>query len=134
PMAAQRGAQADFFVLIAPPGVPLDELLMRQAADMGRVNGVDEQLLARIAETQRAELELITDPELGAEELRRQLMEGWERQRGSYTEEDLRKLQLTDAQVRQSIQMVATPWFRSLMRLDPADYLGPIEQPTLALF
>lgn len=134
PMAAQRGADIDFLVLLAPPGVPMDQLLVRQGQDIGRLSGVDESLLARLIEAQRAELELIKDPELNREQLKRALWQRWDAQRDSLTEAERQQLQLSDEQVKGNIELVATPWFRSLMRIDPAEPLSLITQPVLALF
>jgi hypothetical protein len=53
---------------------------------------------------------------------------------GQLTPRELEQLQITPATTQAAIQRVATPWFRSLIRQNPADYLSRLEVPVLALF
>ncbi|MBD5778890.1 alpha/beta hydrolase [Pelagicoccus sp. NFK12] len=134
PMAATQDEQVDFLVLLAPPGVALDKLLLRQASDGLRLKGVDETLIQRIELDSAGDLELIKDRSLSRGELVARLRERSARIRAQYDEGVLEALGFTDAVFESSLKSVSTKWFRSLMNADPSDYLDRISQPTLALF
>ncbi len=134
PIVASTNNAVDFLVLLAPPGEPLDQLLKRQAEDIFSLQGIEPSLINRLTKHQQHELELIKDSSIPRSELKQKLTELFATEKTKYTEAELKALKLDDATVKQSISTVSTPWFRSLMRKDPSNYLKTIQIPTLALF
>lgn len=134
PRAAILDDRIDFLVLLAPPGEPLDQLLMRQGADMLRLNGVDAALIEKSQAAQAKDLALVKDASLSTEDLAEKLRAQVEQRLETWTAEEKKQLGINDASVEQSLQLATSPWFRSLLRQDPATYLGKIKIPVLALF
>ena len=134
PRVAAASDAVRFLVLLAPPGVPLDDLVLRQAADVLRLRGVDEALIERAVRIQGVHLGLVRDESLSGEDLAARLLDRAATLRTEYDEEERAILGLDEAAVEQTIGVSTTPWFRSLMRLDPAVYLRRIDVPVLALF
>lgn len=135
PRAALAGDEVDFLVLLAPPGVPLTELLKRQSADVLRQQGMSAVQVEQASAEQAAQLALVADPELSDDELAAKLRARTEELRETLSEAERAMFQLDDdASVEASIRQVTTPWFRSLMRQDPAVYLEKTKVPVLALF
>ncbi|MDQ8185734.1 alpha/beta hydrolase [Pelagicoccus sp. SDUM812002] len=134
PMVAVQDEQLDFLVLLAPPGEPLDELILRQSADGLRLKGVDETLVQRIVRDTRGDIELIKDLSLSRDDLVAGLRTRSEEIRENYDERVLEELGFTDAAFENSLKSVSTKWFRSLMQIDPSEYLDRVTIPTLALF
>ncbi len=135
PMAAAADPGVSFLVLLAPPGVPLRALLERQARDILRVQGVEPRLIDRTAAAQAEDLAMIADPAIPDGELRARLKTLAATRRSQLTAAERASLKMDDGNaVEQSIQMAASPWFRSLVRQDPAVYLRKVRVPVLALF
>lgn len=121
-----------FLVLLAGVGVPLEELLVRQGIDLGRVMGMDEKTLTRIAASQRAMY-----PKLIAAKTRAEaeaiVRETSTEQLAEYTPEQRRAMGPTDAMIESQVQMVSSPWFRQLIAHDPRPTLHRVKCPVLAL-
>jgi uncharacterized protein len=134
PMVAATDSSIAFLVLLAPPGEPMRSLLPRQAAAMFRLQGIDEDLIERLLAAQAADLELIADATLSAGELQGRLRALAAEHREMFTDEERGKLGIDRNSIERSIMLAATPWFRSLMRQDPGEYLRQVKVPVLALF
>lgn len=134
PHAATLEDEIDFLVLLAPPGVPLPDLLQRQGADMMRLQGVEEAMIEMAAAAQAEDLALVRDESVSDQELRETLRERTRRRIEAIGEEEAARLGLTEEQAEQAIAQASTPWFRSLLRTDPATHLRRVDVPVLALF
>lgn len=118
PMIAAGSADVAFVVLLAGPGLQGTELLLAQAACLSKASGLDDK---RIEEN---------------EKLNRRVY--------AFAEQDtpaakdsvtaiLSDAGMPDAAIRSNLQMMRMPWFRYMLRLDPADYLSKTHCPVLAL-
>jgi pimeloyl-ACP methyl ester carboxylesterase len=134
PLAAVAGGEVAFLVLLAPPGVPLDRLMARQTADLLRLRGVQDSLAKAAVARQVRDLELVKDVSLDREQLIERLRASSAEVMAELDDRSRRALGLDEGAVEQSIAVAATPWFRSLMRIDPASSLRRITVPVLALF
>ncbi|MGE0159923.1 MAG: alpha/beta hydrolase family protein [Gemmatimonadales bacterium] len=134
PIVASRGAAVDFLVLLAAPAVPMDELMMRQARDLMAVRGVDPSLIDRALSEEAEELALVQSESISRDQLIDSLQARAADRREELTASELEALSLTEQTTERAIQQVATPWFRSLLRQDPAAFLGRLDVPVLALF
>ena len=134
PMVAAERDDVAFLVVLAPPAVPLIELLARQTADILRLSGLDEDLVARAVRQQVSDLELVRDESLTDEELRDELRARAASLREAFSEEELAILGVVESTMEQSLAVSSSPWFRSLTRVDPAAYWRHVDVPVLALF
>jgi len=76
----------------------------------------------------------VADESLDAEELEKRLRARAEAYGEELTEEELARLGVNEQTLESGIRVLTTPWFRSLVRVDPAEYLREIDVPVLALF
>lgn len=134
PMVAAGDESVAFLVLLAPPGEPMRSLLTRQARDHYRLLKVDEELIERAVAMQASDLERIADPSLTTDQLRQKLRALIEVRRKEFTDAERALLQIDTDAIERGIQISTTPWFRSLMRQDPATHLRSVKVPVLALF
>jgi uncharacterized protein len=134
PMVAVADSSVAFLVLLAPPGEPLKSLLMRQTRDLYRLQGLDQKLIDRALAAQAEDLELIADPALTVDQIQEKLRASAKIRRQQFTDEERARLGVDSEMIEQSIRVSTTPWFRSLIRQDPAVYLRGVKIPVLALF
>jgi uncharacterized protein len=121
-----------FIVLMAGVGVPMDQLLVRQGTDLGRVMGQSEGMLKEVAAKQRelySQLAKTTDA-AGAEKLVREL---FAQQMAELTPEQREAAGPTEAVIENQVKMVATPWFRRLVAYNPRPALERVKCPVLAI-
>lgn len=123
-----------FLVLLAPPGEPLPSLLVRQARALLHLRGVDPALIDRAMAAQSEDFALIADPAVTVDRLQETLRARAAVRRKQFTDEDRAQLRIDAAMIEQGIEMSKTPWFRSLVRQDPAVSLRQVKIPVLALF
>jgi len=132
PRAALQSTNVAFLVLLAGVGVPMEDLLLRQGQDIGRVMGADADALAKNADLQRAIFRVVKEQkDLAAAEtaLRKLISE----RIGSLTEMQRNAVGLTDAMIEGQIQTVLSPWFRDLLIYDPRPTLKAVKRPVLAI-
>ncbi|HEX7707417.1 MAG TPA: alpha/beta hydrolase [Thermoanaerobaculia bacterium] len=134
PMVAASDDSVAFLVLLAPPGEPLRNLLVRQTRAAYQLQKVDEELINRALEAQASDLDLIADTTISAEDLRTKLRERTAPRIEQFTAAERARLQIDSAAIERSIQVSTTAWFRSLIGVDPAAYLRTVKVPVLALF
>jgi uncharacterized protein len=134
PMVAASDDSVSFLVLLAPPGEPMRDLLVRQTRDSYRLQKVDEELISRALEAQASDLELIADVAISDQDLRAKLRTQAARRIEQFTAAERARLQIDGAAVERAIYLSTTSWFRSLIQQDPATYLRKVKAPVLALF
>jgi pimeloyl-ACP methyl ester carboxylesterase len=134
PIAAATDPAVRFLVLLAPPGEPLRSLLLRQTGDFYRSQGLDPKLIDRALAAQAEDLDLIADPSMTVAQIQEKLRARAEVRRTQLTAEERTRLELNGDATEQSIRISTTPWFRSLIRQEPAVYLRKVKIPVLALF
>ncbi|TNE84096.1 MAG: alpha/beta fold hydrolase [Deltaproteobacteria bacterium] len=123
-MIAPMVTEADFLVLLAAPAVPSVDLMLRQQEDVARSMGVPEGQATANRDARRRMLELVAnsnDP-AAVEELRT-VMASMPESKG-----------VPEAQLEQAMQSMLTPWWRVFAGYDPAENLGAIHVPTLAVW
>lgn len=134
PMVAAGNPDVSFLVLLAPPGEPMDELLLQQNRDFLEAQGVDPSLISRAVATTAEDLALVKDQSLSPSALDQKLHERVAVWHARFTASELEQLHVMDATIQQGIQQVSTPWFRSLVHVDPSVALRQVKVPVLALF
>lgn len=133
PLAVARSpADVAFVVLMAGVGVPMDQLLIRQAKDITRTGGIPDDLAARMVELQRKAFKLLKeedDPAAAERGLRALMGEA----KKSLTEEQRKAMNVTEGSAEMQVKMMTSPWFRELLRYDPAATLAQVKCPVLAV-
>jgi pimeloyl-ACP methyl ester carboxylesterase len=132
PLVATKSRDVAFIVLLAGVGVPMEELLMRQARDIALVLGSTEEMIATNATAQREIFRAIKtekDPAAAEAAVRKVIRE----QTASMTEEQRQALGLSDAMLDTQVKMVLSPWFRDLLACDPRPTLKAVKCPVLAM-
>jgi dienelactone hydrolase len=125
PIAAMTNPDVAFLVLLAGPGTPTRELLEAQRVAIARSQGASEETIARTAPFQ-AELMSIAAGGLDEAAARAALM-------ASLGDARLQALGITEAQRDSTIATMLDPWFRWILRYDPAPALRHFRGPILAL-
>ena len=131
PLAASRSNEIAFIGLLAAPGLPGDQLLLRQTADVLRSTGASEEDIRRACATNEriyAVLKEESDSATTVGEVRAILNESRAadapNRQDSTTSEQITNRQLT---------MVVSPWFRFFVRYDPRPALRKVSCPVLVL-
>lgn len=133
PIAAVREPdQIAFLVLLAGVGVPVEELLIRQAEDLQRATGADAATIARTAAAQRDLFKLLVK-DVPASQLENELRELARKQAAELTEEERRAAGYSEEAMDAQIRTVMRPWFRTLLVYDPKPTLRQVKVPVLAL-
>lgn len=132
PLAAVQSQDVSFIVLLAGVGVPIEQLLVRQAQDIARVMGADEAAISRTRATQLETFAVLkAEPDNAAAE--KKLRELARRQMDELTAEQELQLGLSDSVIDSQIRMALSPWFRRLLTCDPRPTLRQVRCPVLAL-
>lgn len=132
PQAAIKSPEVAFIVLLAGVGVPMEQLLVRQAKDISRVMGVSDELIAKNAASQREIFRLLKE-ENQKEILENKLRQLVEEQTAALTPEQKTALGMSEDVIKIQMNTVCTPWFRELLLYDPRPVLGKVKCPVLAL-
>jgi pimeloyl-ACP methyl ester carboxylesterase len=132
PRAAAQSGDVAFIVLMAGVGVPMEELLLRQSADVLRLAGAGDEAVARQTEVQREVFRVVREgkPRAEAEAQIRTVFAGLAQ---AFTAEQREALGLSDALVAGQIDMALSPWFAELLDYDPRPALAAVKCPVLAI-
>ncbi|RFZ91251.1 alpha/beta hydrolase [Mucilaginibacter conchicola] len=133
PMLASGDQRIKFIVLLAGPGIPIDELLMKQSADQLRLNEAPAATITRTLASNRAIYQFMkAHPQLPEAQLKQRL--------DTLMRDELRRYPAADLQgqspetiARRTIAQVTTPWFRYFITFKPANHLSKVKCPVLAL-
>ena len=115
PMVARRSNDVAFLVLIAAPGLPGDEIIVRQVEAAAAAAGAGREDAARAAALQRQIVTAVKETP-GEPALRAKL-------------QALLPTPLPDAQVKQ----LHSPWYRWMLAYDPRPVLRELAVPILAI-
>lgn len=127
PMVASRSKAVSFLVLLAGPGVPGDEILIRQMELISRAAGMEEERVAGVISAQRKLLDLVKGEPV-QEEVEAQIRKLVQAQTGTdSTAEEIQE------QAAAQARMVMTPWFRFFLGHDPRQLLERTQVPVLAI-
>lgn len=121
-----------FLVLLAAPGVPGNQLLLMQNSALGRALGMSEAQIT-IANEINSELYSIALSQGNQADLRERIFDVLSRSMSGSVEfskdqKDAQKIQFSVV-----ADELLSPWMRTFLSLDPAEYLKKIAIPVLAL-
>lgn len=131
-IAANRSENVAFAVLLAGPGVPGHEILVRQGELLLKAQGVTGDDLKEFQKLQSAAIDLVRQGKQGpeAEAEARRLARG---QLELLTKNQPMAAGDLDAAAEQAAKPLFTPWFRSFVAYDPRPDLRAIGVPVLAI-
>ncbi len=129
PIVAARDSRIAFVVMLAGPGIPVDELLLLQDERMSRAAGMSEDRIAESRRIQRRVFDVILEDHVvdadQATRLRRLLA-------GS-SAFGVDAPEARSAAIEDLIERISTPWFNAFLRHDPRPTLARVGCPVLAL-
>lgn len=132
PIVATRDDRVAFVVMLAGVGVPMSELLARQAQDVLRVMGADAETITQETGATSRVFEIVSEqgdtPE-ARDEVRRLIG----KRMSELTDEQREALGASEAMVERQVRMMFSPWFRQLLAYDPAPTLRRVTCPVLAM-
>jgi pimeloyl-ACP methyl ester carboxylesterase len=131
--ATKAPSEIKFLVFLAGVGVPMEQLLARQAADIGRAMGMTDELLARNVQHQRKLFEMILKQDIDQAHLHNELKKLVEQQLGELTDEQRKAMGISDEFIQSQLAMMESKWFRRLLQYDPAPLLRQVRCPVLAI-
>lgn len=133
PIVASRNPKVKYIVLMAGPGIPIDQLYAQQIADAMKLSGIPADEVAQEMVTNVKVFTAMKEArELPIQQASLQV------ELALRKELDLRPLEKLDRTVKESIIQrtlanYKTPWFRYFITFDPSVYLTKVKCPVLAL-
>ncbi|MBL4648996.1 MAG: alpha/beta hydrolase, partial [Aureispira sp.] len=131
-MVASGNKNVAFIVLLAGPGVPGKELLLKQSYDIMKQQGFEESELSVVQKTSRKIYDAIikdTKDELGVGDIVKLVKVDAE----ELDEATQKKVGLDEGTLRQSITLLKTPWMRYFISYKPTETLRKVKCPVLAI-
>ncbi len=132
PIVAARNSKVAFIVLLAGPGLVGKDVLLTQEVAIGLAAGTDPAT----AERGRVASEKIYDIMMRPGDAAANAAEAKKVYRDAIdSEPGLTEQQKSEAavQIDQAIAQLQTPWMKAFIAIDPAEYLGKLRIPVLAL-
>lgn len=130
PIVASNNSDVAFIILMAGPGLPLEEILYMQAELIARANNVSETLIAKERKIQQIMFSIIKkekDLEKAEEEMKKAIA-------NELNDVEDEKLPLpSQSSIEAQIKGVLSPWFRDFLTYDPKVALRKVKCPVLAL-
>lgn len=130
PMVANMNKNIKFLVLLAGPGIPIEDLLLKQSYDLAKVSGADENTLKT------------------NDEINKKIYTFVKNYKGDNLEGNLKKVMVEDLKKLPSSQIpadkieetaasqakqISNPWFQYFLKFNPDNYLSKVKIPVLAI-
>jgi dienelactone hydrolase len=120
PMVAAADSSVGFIILLAGPGIPIDELMILQNNEVSKAAGLAESIIKENAVlNQKCYAIIKTEKDL------------------TKTKSKLRKLlsknKMSELDIQNTINLVCSPWFRYFIQYDPKISLEKVKCPVLAV-
>lgn len=133
-VASQLKDQVDFLVLLAGPGIPIDELMLLQAQKLSETGGVPADIIEANQKALKKAYNYIKENEsMSAEALRPGLEEIFKTSLDDFPEMVRMSIPDVDAFAQKEADELLRPWFLYFIRFNPDDYLSKINVPVYAL-
>lgn len=132
PLVASRSPEVAFVVMLAGPGVPLDQLLYKQGELVRRSVGAGDEGVAQgraIQEMLIGILKSEPDEKLAAEKVQA----AWTKLKAGRPEAERKQLEAADTTFRAQTATFNGPEYRSTLKADPAATLRNVKAPVLAM-
>lgn len=133
PIVASKTGDVAFVVLMAGPGIPVDELMILQSEKGSELAGADSDMVKKNSEIQRGMYKIIKN---------NYMKDNLDNLLRSYMKEAFKELpaemlppseQEVNNLIEAQIKRVTTKWFQYFICFNPQDYLSKLTCPLLAL-
>jgi len=132
PMIAADSKDVAFIVLLAAPGIPGDQLIIKQANLVNKANGLTDDVVNQIDVLNRKGFGILKEKS-DFSEIKKALI--------PIVKETIQLLPASqqppanqkDEYLANYINQISTPWFQYLIRYNPAEVLEKVKCPVLAL-
>ncbi len=124
--------ELDFLITMAPPVVPITELMDKQTEDITRVSGANEMIVNAVVERNREVYKIVVESET-KEEISPKLKVLFESQLKSMGVPEA----MMDAQLKQlqeAYESQLDTWMINFLKMKPSDYIKAIDVPVFAAF
>ena len=130
PMVANENKNVKFLVLLAAPGIPIQDLMLQQTNNVAKISGADEKTL----ESNRKFNTIIYSfaNNYKGENFDKDLKELIITEIKKIPDEQMNAKELEDFTETQ-IAQISKPWFRYFLKFDSDNYLSKVKIPVLAL-
>ncbi len=132
PMVAVRNKDVNFIVLMAGPGIPGSEILLRQQALIGRANGVKEDDLKASADLNTAIFKMI-DEITNTDTLKTKITNYLREQSKTVAVLAATDAKKTEEMIEMQLAQLLTPWMLNFIRYNPSPVLEEVQCPVLAI-
>jgi len=132
PMVAARSSEVAYIVLMASPGLPGEEILIRQGALVAKAEGRSDEQITVNRDIQKRLFQIIRsekDPQVAEARIRLTIREGLARLSAA----DQDAASDTAAFVESQVQIAQSPWLRFFLTYDPRPALRRVKCPVLAI-
>ncbi len=136
PMVENQSDDVAFIVLMAAPGIPIDELMLLQLEDVNRAAGVSEDDIREALVYQKELIKIANeakDDQQGAAELRQKLEEILNLSSEEEKQAVIDSWGSLEAYVENNVATFLTPWYRYFLAFDPVPILSKVTCPVLAI-
>jgi hypothetical protein len=132
PMVAAKSKDIAFIVLLAGPGIPIDELLSEQQNLIGKASGISEQDLQKSDKINKTCYDLVKKS-TNAEALKTDLTNYLKKVYTEFPESEKPKGITENEFVSATIEQLTNPWMLFFIKYDPPSVLKNVKCPVLAL-
>ena len=134
PIVASEREDIDFIVLLAGPGVPSQELMIKQASDNFKDAPISEEAKSVNMKIVKEVYSYINANEnLNDESIKPGLSKILDNGYDSFPEEMQKQISDKDEFIDSQIKIMASKWFLYFLKFDPAQYLSKVQCPVLAV-
>lgn len=133
PIVASRDKAVKFIVLLAGPGVPITQLMLKQTEDQMRLGGASEEAI-QLSKGLAAKMftTIAQGSALSTAALKQKLDTLMYRELNNFPKADLGGKSIPEV-VQANEAAMLSPWYRYFIAFNPADYLTKVKCPVLAL-
>ncbi len=131
-MLAADNEQLAFIVLLAAPGVPISELMLKQAKLIARAQGASKNEIELSLASNKAVFDILQQ-EQNPDSARMKVNHEMEKLALSLAGNAPGRKEMLQKQLQSGLDAVFTPWFLFFINYNPADYLSRVHCPVLAL-
>lgn len=132
PMVAADSKDVAFIVLLAGPGIPGDEIMMKQTRLLGKAGGLPDQALDK-SEQMNKKVYAVLKQKLDIAETKRQIKVLLEEDHNQAPAEQKLSDSDREAVISRMVNSIVSPWTQFFLTYDPAKALEKVKCPVLAL-
>ncbi|MFC6268038.1 alpha/beta hydrolase family protein [Frigoriflavimonas asaccharolytica] len=130
PMVAIKNKNVKFLVLMAGPGIPIEDLMRIQSENIAKISGASNVLI-KINEKLNSDIYSFVKKYKG-KDLKKDLKEFLIIELEKLPKPEKNTVSLEDLAEQQADE-ISSPWFRYFIEFNPSDYLSKIKIPVLAI-